>query len=87
MKAAAKYALIGLMTGPDIQLPDDVETLKAMVAAMSGKMAERAARVEALEGEVADLKARNAAADERIERLTQMITYRVFRTFRFDGFF
>ncbi len=57
------------MTPPDLQLPDDVETLKAMVLAM----AEKAARADALESEVADLKARNADADERIERLTQIL--------------
>jgi transposase len=57
------------MTPPDLQLPDDVETLKAMVLAM----AEKAARVDALDSEVADLKARNADADERIERLTQIL--------------
>jgi hypothetical protein len=44
---------------PDLQLPDDVETLKAMVPSM----AEKAARTDALESEVADLKARNADAD------------------------
>ncbi len=54
---------------PDLQLPDDVETLKAMVLAM----AEKAARADALESEVADLKAKNADADERIERLTQIL--------------
>ncbi|MEY9719080.1 transposase [Sinorhizobium fredii] len=57
------------MTPPDLKLPDDVETLKAMVLAM----AEKAARADALESEVADLKARNADADERIERLTQIL--------------
>ena len=57
------------MKPADLQLPDDVETLKAMVLAM----AEKAARAEALESEVADLKARNADADERIERLTQIL--------------
>ncbi len=55
------------MTPPDLDLPDDVEALKAMVFAM----AEKAARADALESEVADLKARNA--DERIERLTQIL--------------
>ena|GEM_PF-906092 len=35
--------------------------------------AEKAARTDALESEVADLKARNADADERIERLTQIL--------------
>lgn len=57
------------MTPPDLQLPDDVETLKAMVLAL----AEKAARTDALESEVADLKARNSNADERIERLTQIL--------------
>ncbi len=57
------------MTPPDLQLPDDVETLKAMVLAM----ADKAARADALESEVADLKARNADADERIDRLTQIL--------------
>lgn len=57
------------MTPPDLQLPDDIETLKAMVLAM----AEKAARTDALESEVADLKARNADADERIGRLTQIL--------------
>lgn len=57
------------MTPPDLQLPDDVETLKAMVLAM----AEKVARTDALESEVEDLKARNADADERIERLTQIL--------------
>lgn len=57
------------MTRPEIELPDDVETLKAMVLAM----AEKTARVEALEKQVDDLEARNADADERIERLTQIL--------------
>jgi transposase len=57
------------MTRPEIELPDDVEALKAMVLAM----AEKAARVEALEKQVDDLEARNADADERIERLTQIL--------------
>ncbi len=57
------------MTPPDLKLPDDVEALKAMVLAM----AEKAARADALASEVADLKGRNADADERIERLTQIL--------------
>lgn len=57
------------MTPPDLDLPNDVETLKAMVLAMAGK----AARADALESEVADLKVRNADADARIERLTQIL--------------
>ena len=57
------------MTRPEIELPDDVEALKAMVLAMAAK----AARVEALEKQVDDLEARNADADERIERLTQIL--------------
>jgi transposase len=39
------------MTRPEIELPDDVEALKAMVLAMAAK----AARVEALEKQVDDL--------------------------------
>ncbi len=57
------------MMRPEIELPDDVEALKAMVLAMAAK----AARVEALEKQVDDLEARNADADERIERLTQIL--------------
>lgn len=57
------------MTRPEIELPDDVEALKAMVLAM----AEKAARVDALEKQVDDLEARNADANERIERLTQIL--------------
>ncbi len=57
------------MTPPDLKLPNDVEALKAMVLAI----AEKAARADALQNEVADLKARNADADERIERLTQIL--------------
>ncbi len=58
------------------ELPDDIDALKAMVVAM----AEKAARAEALETDVssltaanADLAALNAAADERIARLTSII--------------
>jgi len=36
-------------------------------------MAEKTARLEALEKQVDDLEARNADADERIERLTQIL--------------
>lgn len=57
------------MTPPDLDLPNDVKALKAMVLAL----AEKAARADALESEVADLKARNADADERIARLTQIL--------------
>lgn len=57
------------MTALDLNLPNDLETLRAMVVAM----AEKAARADALEIEVADLKARNADADERIARLTQIL--------------
>ncbi|MBP1299638.1 MULTISPECIES: IS66 family transposase [Bradyrhizobium] len=57
------------MMPPDLNLPNDVEMLKAMVLAM----AEKAARADALESEVADLKACNADADARIERLTQIL--------------
>lgn len=57
------------MTPSDLDLPNDVEMLKAMVLAM----AEKAARVDALASEIDNLKARNADADARIERLTQIL--------------
>jgi transposase len=57
------------MIPPDLVLPDDVDVLKAMVLAM----ADKAARAEALETELADLKVLKASADERIERLTQIL--------------
>jgi transposase len=57
------------MPRPASKLPDDIDTLKAMVLAM----AEKAARTDALEAEVADLKALNASADERIARLTSIL--------------
>ncbi len=68
-KFRAKYALIGIMTPPDLTLPDDIDALKAMVLAM----VEKAARAEALEAENADLKALNATAAERIARLTSIL--------------
>ncbi len=61
---------MSLMAMPVSKLPDDVDTLKAMVLAM----AEKAARAEALEIEVANLKALNASADERIARLTSILS-------------
>jgi len=53
----------------DFPLPDDVDALKALVRAM----AEKAARADALESENHDLKALNAAAEERIARLTSIL--------------
>jgi transposase len=53
----------------DFPLPDDVDALKALVRVM----AEKAARAEALESENRDLKVLNAAADERIARLTSIL--------------
>ncbi|MBP2449507.1 hypothetical protein [Rhizobium leguminosarum] len=44
------------MTPADLELPDDVDALKAMILAMAAK----AARADVLEDEVADLKARKA---------------------------
>ncbi len=41
----SKYVLVDVMTPPDLQLLDDIVTLKAMVLAM----AEKAARTDALE--------------------------------------
>ena len=47
----------------DLQLPDTVDGLKAMVLAMA----------DALEADIAVLKATNAAANDRIARLTSII--------------
>jgi len=58
-----------IMKTPDFSLPDDVDALKALVFAMT----EKVARIEALETENRDLKALNAAADERIARLTSIL--------------
>lgn len=57
------------MNPADLQLPDTVDALKAMVLAM----AEKAARADALDADVAVLKAANAAANDRIARLTSII--------------
>jgi chromosome segregation ATPase len=57
---------MSLMVMPASKLPDDVDTLKAMVLAM-------AERADALQTEVADLKALKASADERIARLTSIL--------------
>lgn len=65
------------MKSPDLQLPDDVDALKAMILAM----AEKAARADVLESEIADLKARNADADEQIAKLKQVL--KAFDRFRY----
>ncbi|RVK04548.1 IS66 family transposase [Sinorhizobium meliloti] len=65
------------MTAADLQLPDDVDALKAMILAM----AEKAARAEVLETEVADLKARNTDADEQIAKLKQVL--KAFNRYRY----
>lgn len=54
------------MIPADLDLPDDVDALKAMVMAM-------AVRGDQAEAEIAALKATNARADERIARLTSII--------------
>lgn len=63
------YALLLVMNPADLQLPDDVDALKAMIIALAGK----AARADALEADVAVLRATNATADERIARLTSIL--------------
>lgn len=66
------------MTIPaDLDLPGDVDALKAMVMAMSAK----AARADVLEDEVADLKARNADADEQIAKLKLIL--KAFNRYRY----
>jgi len=57
------------MNPADLQLPDTVDALKAMVLAM----AKKASRVDGLDADVAVLKATNAAANDRIARLTSII--------------
>jgi transposase len=57
------------MNPADLQLPDDVDALKAMIIALAGK----AARADALEADIAVLRATNATADERIARLTSIL--------------
>jgi hypothetical protein len=65
------------MTPADLELPDDVDALKAMIMAMSAK----AARADVLEDEVADLKARNADADEQIAKLKLIL--KAFNRYRY----
>lgn len=65
------------MTPADLELPDDVDALKAMVMAMAAK----AARADVLEDEVADLKARNADADEQIAKLKLIL--KAFNRYRY----
>jgi len=55
------------------QLPDDVDALKAMIAAAHAQKASAEQERLALEAEIAELKLINATADERITRLTSII--------------
>lgn len=55
------------------QLPDDVDALKAMIAAAHVQKASAEQERLALEAEIAELKLINATADERITRLTSII--------------
>lgn len=57
------------MNSRGLLLPDDMDQLKSMVRAMAAQ----ASRSDALEREIETLKARNADADERIERLMQIL--------------
>ncbi|MBV7522743.1 transposase, partial [Ensifer sp. ENS12] len=65
------------MKPADLELPDDVDALKAMVMAMAAK----AARADVLEDEVADLKARNTDADEQIAKLKLIL--KAFNRYRY----
>lgn len=65
------------MTPADLELPDDIDALKAMVLAMAAK----AARADVLEDEVADLKTRNADADEQIVKLKLVL--KAFNRYRY----
>ena len=57
------------MSPDDLPLPDDMDLLKSMIRAMAAK----AADAEALEREIAVLKVSNAAAEERIRELTDIL--------------
>ena len=71
------------MNPADLELPDDVDALQAMLLAMTARSAAAEAETIRLEAEVAalnplkleiaELKAINATADERIARLTSII--------------
>ncbi len=64
------------MNPADLQLPDDVDALKAMILAMAARSAEAeavAAENGVLSAQIAELKAINATADERIARLTSIL--------------
>jgi transposase len=61
------------MNPADLELPDDVDALKAMILAMAAHTAASHAEIAATQAEIALLKATNAAADERILRLTSII--------------
>jgi transposase len=59
-------ASIGAVTNAHLPLPDDAESLKALVLAMAAKAA-------SAETELQDLKIAKASADERIARLTSIL--------------
>ena len=61
------------MNPADLQLPDDVDALKAMLLAVSAETMALKAESQTLRTAVAEMKAINAAADERIARLTSII--------------
>ena len=51
------------------QLPDDAESLKAIIAAQALKAQERERQIEACDDEIAGLKARNQTLQELNDRL------------------
>ncbi|MBB6414359.1 cell division protein FtsB [Mesorhizobium sangaii] len=56
------------MPAPDLELPDDVDALKAMVVAMAEQRAQIEARNADLEVRNRHLEAENKDAEERIAR-------------------
>lgn len=66
MIIATHSASVEDVPNTDLPLPDDAESLKAMVIAM-------AAKVASAETELQDLKTAKASADERIARLTSIL--------------
>lgn len=61
------------MPAPDLELPDDVDALKAMVIALAEQRAQVAARNVQLEARNTHLEAVNKTAEARIARLTATI--------------
>ena len=69
------------MRPPELELPDDVDALKAMIVAMDARRTQVEARNAQLEQRNTHLEAVTKTADERIARLT--VTIKVLERSRF----